>query len=174
MRPRRPQLIRPASVLWNCPWWESNPHGPHGPADFKSIPVLSKSAGVSPFLTGVGREVGRGALITLKRRQEIAILPSYFKRMEKLINKMLRTASLTQAATTTTTHESPEPEAKVTQSPDLPQHRSSGEERPEDHQVAEARLNRVRQQAPRNWREAAMADLPVVIMSHTIRIRTKG
>lgn len=91
-----------------------------------------------------------------------------------LVKKIIRTAALTQAATTTTKYESPEPEGTVSQSADVPQHRSSGEEYPEHGQVQEARLNRAREQMPRNWREAAMADEPVVTMSHTIRIRTKG
>lgn len=82
--------------------------------------------------------------------------------------KNIKTAQFTQATTTTPTHDSREPEETVSQSADLPQQRPSGEERSEHDQIQEARLNRLR----RNWREAAMADLPVVIMSHTIRIRT--
>ena len=84
--------------------------------------------------------------------------------------RIIKTAAFVkQAATTTTEYESPEPEAKVTQSADLPQQRPSGEEHAEHDQIQEARLNRAR----RNWREAAMGDVPVVIMSKTVRIRTK-
>lgn len=66
--------------------------------------------------------------------------------------------------------ESPEPEATVTQSADLPQQRPSGEEQTDHGQIQEARLNRLR----RNWQEAAMADLPVEVVSKTIRFKTKG
>jgi hypothetical protein len=105
--------------------------------------------------------------------KDFGIDPSYFKRMKNSTTNR-RADIAPQAATTTTMYESPEPDRTVTQSPDLPQQRSSGEEHPEHGQVQEARLNRSRERMPRNWREAARADLPVVLMSHTVRIRTRG
>jgi hypothetical protein len=89
---------------------------------------------------------------------------------EESTMKIIKSTALNYAATTNTEYDPSEPEAIVTQSPDMPQRRSSGDEHPEHRQIQEGRLNRLR----RNWREAAMADVPVVIMSKTIRFRTKG
>ena len=60
--------------------------------------------------------------------------------------EIIKTVAFKLAATTTTKYESPE-----------------------HGQIQEARPSHLR----RNWREAAMADLPVVIMSKTIRFGTR-